>query len=264
MVSVVVTAAEEVTVRLAGMKVHVTKVGSVPQAKLTVPVNPPVGVSVITVDAEEPLAMVRVEGFALSVKLGACAEPVETTRLTAEPELTLVPATGLSLMTMPDATVELLAVVTVPTTSPAPVMAVVAADWVSPATLGTATCAGPAETTRLTADPEFTLVPALGLSLMTIPDATVELLAEVTVPTTSPAPVMAVVAADWVSPATLGTATCAGPVETTKLTAEPEFTLVPALGLSLMTIPDATVELLAVVSVPTTSPAPVMAVVAAA
>jgi hypothetical protein len=48
------------------------------------------------------------------------------------------------------------------------------------------------------------------------------------------------------------------------LTAEPEFTLVPALGLSLITLPDAAVELLAVVTVPSTSPAPVMAVVAAA
>jgi hypothetical protein len=71
--------------------------------------------------------------------------------LTAEPELTLVPAIGLSLMTLPDATVGLLAVVTVPTTSPAPVMAVVAAAWVSPTTLGTATGAAPVETTRLNA-----------------------------------------------------------------------------------------------------------------
>ena len=116
----------------------------------------------------------------------------------------------------------------------------------------------------MTEEPEFTLVPALGLSLMTSPDGTVELLAVVTVPTTSPAPVMAVEAAAWVSPTTLGAAICAVPVETTRLTAEPGFTLVPALGLSLMTLPEGTVELLALVIVPTTSPAPVMAVVAAA
>jgi hypothetical protein len=61
------------------------------------------------------------------VAAATCAGPVETTRLTAEPELTLVPATGLSLMTLPEATVALLAVVTVPTTSPAPVIDVVAA-----------------------------------------------------------------------------------------------------------------------------------------
>jgi hypothetical protein len=143
-------------------------------------------------------------------------------------------------------------------------MAVVAAAWASPTTLGTATCAGPVETTRLTAEPELTLVPALGLSLITLPDATVALLAVVTVPTTSPAPVMDVVAAAWVTPTTLGTAICAAPVETTRLTVEPELTLVPALGLSLMTLPDATVALLAMVTVPTTSPAPVMDVVAAA
>jgi hypothetical protein len=67
MVSVVVCAVEEVTVRLVGAKVHVTSVGSVPQVKLTVPVNPPVGVSVMTVLADEPLLMVSDDGFALSV-----------------------------------------------------------------------------------------------------------------------------------------------------------------------------------------------------
>ena len=128
--------------------------------------------------------------------------------------LTLVPATGLSLITSPDATAELLCVVTVPSTSPAPVMAVVAAAWVSPTTLGTTTGAGPVETTMLTAEPLLTLVPATGLSLITSPDATVELLCVVTVPSTSPAPVIAVVAAACVSPTTLGTATCppTGPI----------------------------------------------------
>ena len=67
MVSVVVSGEEEVTVRLVGTKAHVTRVGSVPQAKLTVPVNPPVGVSVMTVLADEPLWMVRDDGFATSV-----------------------------------------------------------------------------------------------------------------------------------------------------------------------------------------------------
>ena len=68
MVSVVVGAVPPVvTVRLAGAKLQVTRDGSVPQAKLTVPVNPPTGVSVITVDPVEPLAMVRDDGDALSV-----------------------------------------------------------------------------------------------------------------------------------------------------------------------------------------------------
>ena len=55
--------------------------------------------------------------------------PPETTRLTAELAFTEVPATGLSLITLPAVTV-LDAVVTVPTTRPAPVMAVVAAACV--------------------------------------------------------------------------------------------------------------------------------------
>ena len=67
MVSVVVSGEEEGTVRLVGTKVHVIRVGSVPQAKLTVPVNPSTGVSVITVDPVEPLGMVSDDGFALSV-----------------------------------------------------------------------------------------------------------------------------------------------------------------------------------------------------
>ena len=43
---------------------------------------------------------------------------------------------------------------------------------------------------------------------------------------------MAVVAAAWVSPTTFGTVTLAGPLEMTRLTAEPVFTLVPASGLA--------------------------------
>jgi hypothetical protein len=193
-----------------------------------------------------------------------CVDPLETTRLTAEPVLTEVPVTGLSLITSPEGTVELEALVTVPTTRPAPEMAVVAAACVSPITSGTDTFAGPLETTRLTAEPALTEVPATGLSLITLPEATLLLDCVVTVPATRPAPVMAVVAAACVSPTTFGTDTFAGPLETTRLTAEPALTEVPATGLSLITLPEATLLLDAVVTVPATRPAPVMAVVAAA
>ena len=43
------------------------------------------------------------------------------------PRITIVPATGLSLITLPDGTVLLAAIVTVPTTRPTLVIAVVAA-----------------------------------------------------------------------------------------------------------------------------------------
>jgi hypothetical protein len=67
-VSVVVGAdPPEATVKLAGAKLQVTSDGNVPQLKFTVPVNPPVGVSVMTVDPVEPLLMVSVDGFAASV-----------------------------------------------------------------------------------------------------------------------------------------------------------------------------------------------------
>jgi len=199
----------------------------------------------------------------IDVKVGG-AGPLDTTRFTADPVLTDVPATGLSLITLPDGTVPLAAVVTVPTTKPAFVIAVVAAACVIPTTFGTITGAGPLETTRLTAEPALTDVPATGLSLITLPDGTVPLAAVVTVPTTRPAFVIAVVAAACVIPTTFGTVTGAGPLETTRLIADPAFTNVPATGLSLITLPDGTVLLAAVVTVPTTRPALVIAVVAAA
>ncbi len=92
------------------------------------------------------------------------AAPDDTTRFTELPDATLVPAVGFWLMTLPDATVELLCVVTVPTLRPAPVIAVEAAAWVMPTTLGTETVtgAGPDDTTRFTELPDATLVPEAG------------------------------------------------------------------------------------------------------
>src|SRR4029078_11502830 len=168
------------------------------------------------------------------------------------------------LMTDPAGTVVLVAVVTVPTTRPAFVIAVVAAVWVMPTTLGTATCGRPEETTSDTALPTLTCVALIGDWLMTDPAGTVVLVAVVTVPTTRPAFVIAVVAAVCVRPTTLGTATCGRPEETTSETALPVFTCVPLSGVWLMTEPAGTVLLVAVVTVPTTRPAFVIAVVAAA
>ncbi|HEX9140505.1 MAG TPA: hypothetical protein VF848_12000 [Steroidobacteraceae bacterium] len=187
-----------------------------------------------------------------------------TVRFTADPLATLVPAVGFWLMTSPAATVALLVIVTVPSVSPAPVIAAVAAAWVSPTTFGTLTDVGPVLTVRFTADPLATLVPAVGFWLMTSPAASVALLAIVTVPRFRPAPVIAVVAAAWVSPTTFGTLTDAGPLLTVRFTAAPLATLVPAAGIWLMTLPAATVALLAIVTVPSVSPAPVIAVVAIA
>src|SRR6185295_11854917 len=133
-------------------------------------------------------------------------------------------------MTDPDGTVVLDAVVTVPTVRPAVVIADVAAACVRATTFGTATCGGPDETTCATALPTFTCVAAVGFSLMPHPDGTVVLDAVVTVPTVRPAVVIADVAAVCVRPTTFGTATCAGPDETTSATALPTFTCVAAAG----------------------------------
>src|SRR5438105_15312712 len=118
-------------------------------------------------------------------------------------------------MTLPEATVLLDCCVTAPLVRPALVMALAAAACVWPTTFGTATGVGagaPLETTRLTAEPFATLVPAAGLSLITLPEATVVLDCCVTAPLVRPAPVMALAAAACVWPTTFGTATVVGGV----------------------------------------------------
>ena len=167
-------------------------------------------------------------------------------------------------MTVPDGTVVLDAVVTVPRARPALAINVVAAPWVWPTRFGAATCGGPDETTIDTALLTATCVPAAGFWLITDPAGTVVLDAVVTVPSVSPAPVIAVVAAACVWPTTFGVATCGRPLETTSATAVPVATCVPAVGTWLMTDPDGTVVLDAVVTVPSVRPAPVIADVAAA
>jgi hypothetical protein len=146
------------------------------------------------------------------------------TNETALPTATCVPETGDWLITSPALTVVLVAVVTSPTTRPALVMREVATDCVRPTRLGTATVGGPDDTTRFTALPVAACAPAAGVWLMTEPAGTVVLDACVTVPTTSPAFVMAVDAAACVSPTTFGTATWGGPDDTTRLTELPTTT----------------------------------------
>src|SRR4029079_18229686 len=152
----------------------------------------------------------------------------------------VVPAAGVWLMTEPAGTVALDAVLTVPSARPAAVMAVVAAPWVRPTTFGTVTCGAPEDTTSETALPRLTCAPLSGDWLMTDPAGTVVLVAVVTVPTTRPAFVIAVVAAVCVRPTTLGTATCGRPEDTTSDTALPTLTCVPLTGDWLMTEPAGT------------------------
>jgi hypothetical protein len=185
------------------LSANVTPFGSAP-VSLSAGVGTPVAVTV-----NVPLVP-AVNVVLAALVIDGATGPVDTTMFTADPVTTVVPAAGLSLITSPEGTVPLEAVVAAPTTSPAPVIAVVAAACVSPTTFGTATVGGPVDTTRFTADPSVTEVPAAGFSLITSPEGTVLLEAVVTVPTTSPAPVIAVVAAACVSPTTFGTVTVAG------------------------------------------------------
>src|SRR4029079_12619184 len=222
----------------------------------------------VIVPTVRPAPVIAVDAAACvrpaTVGTATCAGPEDTTRLTALPTLTCVPADVVQLIIEPDGTVALDCLVIVPTVRPAPVIAVDAAACVRPATVGTATCAGPDETTRVTALTTLTCLPADGVELITEPDGTVALDCVVMVPTVRPAPVIAVDAAACVRPPTVGTATCAGPEDTTRFTALPTLTCVPADGVELITEPAATVALDCVVIVPTVRPAPVMAVDAAA
>src|SRR5262245_3240727 len=109
-------------------------------------------------------------------------------------------------MTEPAGTVVLDAVVTVPSVRFEPVSTVVAAACVKPTTFGTATCGGPLDTTRFTALPDATCVPAAGFWLITDPAGTVVLEAVVIVPAVRFAAASADVAAACVSPTTSGTA----------------------------------------------------------
>ena len=92
--------------------------------KMTVTLHPP---ALLVITGAPPITMTTLAG------------PVETTKLTAELNATLVLAMGLSLMTLPEATVELPAVLTEPTVRPAPVIALDAAACVKPTTFGTDT-----------------------------------------------------------------------------------------------------------------------------
>src|SRR6267142_2039214 len=111
--------------------------------------------------------------FAIAVVAAACVRPTtfgvatcggpdEMTSATALPVTTCVPATGFWLITAPDGTVVLDALVTGPTVRLAPVIALVAAACVRPTTFGVATCGGPDETTSATALAITTCVPAVG------------------------------------------------------------------------------------------------------
>src|SRR5919112_6383473 len=109
---------------------------------------------------------------------------------------------------------------------------------------------GPDDTTSATALPAATLVPAAGDWLMTLPAVTVALFAVVVAPTLSPAFAIAVFAAACGCPTTLGTATFAGPSDTISATGLPGATLVPPAGVWPITLPEAMLVLLAVVTPP--------------
>src|SRR5687767_1858944 len=167
-------------------------------------------------------------------------------------------------MTAPTGTVVLASGVTVPTVNPAAVNAVVAAACRRLVTFGTATSAGPLETTSATLLPMTTSVPPTGLWLMTNPAGTVSLDAVETLPMTRPTAVIALPAAACVRFTTAGTDTSGRPDETTSVTAVPETTDVPASGLWLMTLPAGTVRLAAVLIAPAASPDVVIMLIAAA
>src|SRR5450432_1489274 len=154
---------------------------------------------------------------------------------TALPVGTEVPADGVCEMTMPTGTVAEGCVVTAPPTRLAPLIAMFAAASVSPTTFGTSTGAGPVDTTISTALPLATVTPPSGFCEITLPAGTLGDDCDVTVPTIRPAALIALVAAAWVSPTTLGTVADAPDVETCRYTVAPPVTMALASGDCAMT-----------------------------
>src|SRR5207253_118387 len=140
-------------------------------------------INALAVVVKAGLVTVRFGALALRTNVPAIvgAGPIETTRLTAVPTGTFLAATGSWLMTVPGGKIKLLAVVTTPTTRPAPVIEAVATACVRPMTLGT-TARGAMATSRFTRPPSASLVPAAGAWLRTVPTGTVT----VSMPTESP------------------------------------------------------------------------------
>src|SRR6185295_1394243 len=104
----------------------------------------------VTLTSIAPPAGVIAEIVGAVVSPGA---PVDTTKLTVAPAAPEVPAAGFWLIVVPDATVVLDAVVTLPTASCAVAIALRADCSEIPTTFGTVTTGGPVETTKFTAMP---------------------------------------------------------------------------------------------------------------
>src|SRR5205807_108258 len=122
------------------------------------------------------------------------------------------------------------------TLNPAPSIAPRASDSDLPVTSGTATFAGPDDTTSVIAEPTGTGCPADGLVSMMFPAGIVSLVSDTVRPTLSPAFVIVRRACAWESPTTEGTFTDVGPEETVRETVEPSSTLAPPTGISPITV----------------------------
>ena len=203
---------------------------------LTVPTVRPAEVSVdVAADSVVPTTFGTVTG----------CTPSDTTRFTALPGATCVPADGDWLITWPAGIVLLYCSLTVPTVRPAEVRVDAAADCVVPTTFGTVTGCTPSDTTRFTALPGATCAPADGDWLITWPAGTVLLYCSLTVPTVRPATASVSSATERWSPTTSGTDTSSAPIETVSATGLPSGTSVLAAGVWSITSSAGTVLLYA-------------------
>ena len=120
------------------------------------PLQPPLAMHAVALVDDQvsvelaPARMLAGLADSTTVGRGVGAGPVDTTRFTADPVATLVPADGFWLATLPAGTVALDCCVTVPTTRPSFVITVVAAACVRLTTFGTVTIVGGAVTVTVT------------------------------------------------------------------------------------------------------------------
>src|SRR5437773_1178062 len=104
-------------------------------------------------------------------------------------------------------------------------------------TFGTTTGAGPEETTKFTGEPFATVVPPVGVWAITRPAETVSLATFAISPIPRLLASIALCAAPWAAPTTLGTITGDQPADTKRLTTNPLLTELPGGGVWLITWP---------------------------
>ena len=195
-----------------------------------------------TVTVKPARSMVATASSVATPRTSGTVSASATRSDTALPLEAVVPAAGVDPSTAPGSASGSKMRCRGPTVNPATTNLFSASSADLPATSGTFSGAGPAESTRMTAPPTGSGVPATGVVRKTLPAGTASSNAG-EVPTTAArsAATRAAFAASVVVPAGIF-GTCGRPLDTSRSTSEPRSTLVPGVGSELATTPRGTVS----------------------